>query len=456
MQNSFLDYFRCPAKYANFYSPDGLSEQSGFFKFGEDVIIYGRLSEGKVAKVVSEPLVDVLPRVRIEENRCFLPFEPNVVADNLRCERYRAAVQPNGNGSLGKSLVRSAYYAVRPLLPVALRKYLQRAALRGWERIPFPYWPVDQTVDRLFEEMLRLALRTNCLDRIPFIWFWPDDHSSCAIMTHDVETAAGRDFCSSLMDLNDAYGIKSSFQVVPEERYSVPQEYLQLIRDRGFEVNVHDLNHDGNLFRDRDQFLDRVKRINEYGKKFEAVGYRSGVLYRNLDWYDEFDFSYDMSVPNVGHLDPQPGGCCTTKPYFIGRMLEIPVTATQDYTLFHIFQQYSTDLWKQQIGLILQQHGMASFIVHPDYMIEKRAREVYEGLLAHLADLRSTYHMWLPLPREVNSWWRNRSEMQLIQENGDWRVEGAGKERARVAFAREQDGSIVYEIESRKESGVRG
>jgi hypothetical protein len=455
MQNSFLDYFKCPAKYADFCSPDGLSEQSGFFQFGEDVILYGRLSEGKVAKIVSEPLVDVLPRVRIEENRCFLPFEPDVVADNLRCERYRAPVQPNGNGSLGKSLVRNAYYAVRPLLPVALRKYLQRAALRGWERTPFPHWPVDQTVDRLFEEMLRLALRANCLDRIPFIWFWPDDHSSCAIMTHDVETAAGRDFCSALMDLNDAYGIKSSFQVVPEERYSVPQEYLQLIRDRGFEVNVHDLNHDGNLFRDRDQFLDRAKRINDYGKKFKALGYRSGVLYRNLDWYDEFDFSYDMSVPNVGHLDPQPGGCCTSKPYFIGKILEIPVTATQDYTLFHIFQQYSTDLWKQQIGLIRQQHGMASFIVHPDYVAEKRAREVYEELLAHLADLRSAYHMWLPLPREVNSWWRMRSEMQLIQKNGDWRVEGAGKERARVAFAREQDGNIVYEIESRKESGVR-
>jgi len=45
--------------------------------------------------------------------------------------------------------------------------------------------------------------------------------------------------------------------------------------------------------------------------------------------------------------------------------------------------------------------------------------------------------------------------MQLVQENGYWRIEGAGKERARVAFAREQDGNIVYEVESRKESGVR-
>jgi hypothetical protein len=455
IQRALIDHFRCPAEFADFRSLGKSSAKAGFFEFGTGTIAYGALSEGRVTGVASGPLEDVLSRVRIEENTCFLPFDPDEVIDNLRLERYCASPKADSKKSLRKSLVRNAYYAIRPLLPVSVRKHLQRSALRGWDRIPFPHWPVDQTVDRLFEKMLLLSIRTNRFDRVPFIWFWPDDHSSCAIMTHDVETSAGRDFCSSLMDLNDVYGIKSSFQIVPEERYGVPAEYLQLIRDRGFEVNVHDLNHDGNLFRDREQFLNRVKRINEYGKKFEAVGYRSGVLYRNLDWYDEFDFSYDMSVPNVGHLDPQPGGCCTTKPYFIGKLLEIPVTATQDYTLFHILQQYSTDLWKQQIELILNQHGIASFIVHPDYVIEKQAREIYEALLAHLADLRNASHLWLPLPREVNSWWRMRSEMRLVQENEDWRIEGPGKERARVAFAREEDGNIVYEIESRKESGVR-
>jgi len=80
-----------------------------------------------------------------------------------------------------------------------------------------------------------------------------------------------------------------------------------------------------------------------------------------------------MSVPNVGHLDPQRGGCCTTKPYFIGKILEIPVVATQDYTLFHILRQYSMDLWEHQIELILQQNGLISFIVHPDYLLEERA-----------------------------------------------------------------------------------
>ena len=53
-----------------------------------------------------------------------------------------------------------------------------------------------------------------------------------------------------------------------------------------------------------------------------------------------------MSVPNVAHLEPQRGGCCTVMPYFVGDVLELPLTTIQDYSLFHILGDYSTTLWK--------------------------------------------------------------------------------------------------------------
>ena len=68
-------------------------------------------------------------------------------------------------------------------------------------------------------------------------------------MTHDVETEAGRKFCSDLMDIDDSFGIKSSFQIVPEGCYQVSDAFLASLRERGFEVAVHDLNHDGHLYR---------------------------------------------------------------------------------------------------------------------------------------------------------------------------------------------------------------
>jgi hypothetical protein len=305
---------------------------------------------------------------------------------------------------------------------------------------------VDTSVDDLHAVLLESVLKASGAGEIPFIWFWPDGMAGCAIMTHDVETTAGLNFCETLMDLNDSYGIKTSFQIVPEERYDVSAAWLRHIYERGFEVNVHDLNHDGHLFDEREEFLRRARKINQYGKEFGARGFRAGVLYRNQDWLETLDFDYDMSVPNVAHLDPQHGGCCTVMPYFLGNLIELPVTCTQDYSLFNILQDYSTSLWEMQIARILSRHGMASFIVHPDYVIDKKARNAYTKLLVILAQLSAENKVWLALPREVACWWRDRSKMNLVRNGESWRIEGLSSDKARLAFAHLEDGKVKYRL----------
>jgi hypothetical protein len=452
MQQAFVDYFKCPASAANFQAEGVFTEKEpGFFRFGPSLICFGRLSSGRTNGSSARKLDDALSGARITDEACHLPFDPDEVVANLRQERYLADWQAGGGRWPTRSIKQKAYYAMRPLLPVPVRKHVQRIALRGWDRIAFPRWPVDQTIDRLFDKLMALTIRVRRGERVPFIWFWPDGCSSAAIMTHDVETEEGRDFCSTLMDLNDSFEVKSSFQFIPEERYAIPEELLAQVRSRGFEVNVHDLNHDGNLFKSRDEFLRRADRINEYGRRFGARGYRSGVLYRNLAWYGALEFAYDMSVPNLGHLDPQPGGCCTTKPYFIGEVLELPVMATQDYSLFHILRQYSIELWEQQIQMTLEQNGLMSFIVHPDYVIDRRARETYSALLRRLAELRQRANVWLALPGQVNDWWRSRSQMKLVCRDGDWVIEGRDRQRARIAYASLEGDSLVYSLKSNTE-----
>ena len=134
------------------------------------------------------------------------------------------------------------------------------------------------------------------------------------------------------------------------------------LRRRGFEVNLHDLNHDGLLFYDRSEFLVRAAKINQYARQFKCDGFRSGAMYRQQQWYDAFEFSYDMSVPNVASLEPQRGGCCTVMPYFIGEILELPLTTVQDYSLFHILNDYSISLWTQQIEAIREQNGLITLL----------------------------------------------------------------------------------------------
>jgi hypothetical protein len=228
----------------------------------------------------------------------------------------------------------------------------------------------------------------------------------------------------------------------------VTDEFLDSIRQRGFEIVVHDLNHDGQLFRDKAQFRQRAEKINHYRDKFGASGFRAAVLYRKQHWFDALDFSYDMSVPNVARLDPQRGGCCTVMPYFVGKILELPVTTTQDYTLFNILSDYSINLWKKQINLIMEKHGLISFIVHPDYVKGSREQIVFESLLAHLTDLRRDKGVWIATPGEVDRWWRQRAGMKLVKDGLGWRIEGPGSERARVAYARDDDGRLCYQYDS--------
>jgi len=436
-------HFRCFDLPCDFTVDGEVSAEPGFFRFGAGAICYGRTSTGHLSHLPGGQLDDVSNHVTAESSEVRLPFDPEEAVENLREERYASDRAPDGQA---EGIVRSIYYLVRPILPLWVRKHLQRAHLRGWEKLTFPNWPVDRTADDLLQRFLMLALRASGMDSIPFIWFWPDGARACAIMTHDVESDAGKRFCSRLMDINDSFGVPASFQIVPEKRYSVEPQLLAEIKNRGFEVNIHDLNHDGRLFQDRAEFERRIQRIHQYAHEFGAAGFRSAVLYRNPAWLGLLQFEYDMSIPNVAHLDPQRGGCCTVMPYFIDGLLELPLTATQDHSLFHILNDFTMDLWDRQTKFILQQNGLMSFIVHPDYVIAKRNQDAYRNLLGLLRELRAKSGVWMALPKEVNRWWRQRDQMILKRNGESWTVEGEGSERARVAMASVQNDRLVYSL----------
>jgi hypothetical protein len=312
MDNPLSRYYRCPETSVRYEIDNPLSHADGFFRIGPSTIGFGRYSGDHPSKHFGAGLHDALNDVRVNNGIVSLPFDPAQVAENLRCELYIG----DWRSTPTLSVIAELYYFIRPILPVGMRRHLQRLHLRVRDKNPFPRWPVESSVDDMFGQVLLLALKSQCLQEVPFIWFWPDGAPSGAFMTHDVESELGRDYCAKVMAIDDSFGIKASFQIIPEQRYAVSRQLLEMIRSRGFEVAVHDLNHDGHLYKSREQFLERAAKINAYGAEFQAEGFRAAVLYRKQLWYDELNFSFDMSVPNVATYDPQPGGCCTVMPYF--------------------------------------------------------------------------------------------------------------------------------------------
>ena len=437
------DFYRCPEKFVDLSLSEPLSAEAGYFLLGPDTVCYGRSCSEAREIDPTFASYDALDHLTAQGEQLRLPFDPTEVIENLRWERY--ANTPRMKRGF-ENVARRLYYRLRPLTSLPVRKQIQKFRARNWKARSFPKWPVDTTVEQICEKVLLLSMESTGVGKVPFVWFWPNGSNGCLLMTHDVENAAGRDFCADLMSVDDSFGIKAAFGVVPEQRYEVSAAFLEQIRNRGFEIVVQDLNHDGRLFDSKQEFLRRAALINTYGRTYHAKGFRAAVLYHKPEWFDALEFSYDMSVPNVAHLDPQQGGCCTVMPYFIGNLLELPVTTIQDYTLFHILNERSTDLWNAQIDLILQKHGLISFIVHPDYIMEGDELTVYQSLLARLRELREQKSIWCALPGEIDSWWRARSKMAVVKDGASWRIEGEGAEHAVLAYALNVNGTLEYEL----------
>lgn len=444
--SAFLDHTKCPPAYTEQITCSPGNGIKGFFKLG-DLRLFGRANGVSTSSGPSENLSSIDSLAAGGSGSGALPFDPTEIINNLRFEKYASAANTQISYiSNNKSLSRRLYYAIRPLLPVKVRRHLQRIALQDWSKLTFPAWPVDTTVENLVEWLWIRIFQVTGAKQIPFIWYWPNSFNSCAIMTHDVETGVGQSFCLTMLKIEEEYGIKSAFELVPEVRYEIDQDVMDAIRRAGSEVCVHGLNHDGRLFSSEELFRSRAKAINQYAEKWGARGFRSPVMYRNLSWYDAFQFSYDMSVPNVAHLDPQRGGCCTVFPYFVGDILELPLTTTQDYPLFNIIRSNPMEMWSQQTESIIAKHGLVSFIIHPDYIIEPERQALYHELLQMLKRYSSQKNVWLALPREVDVWWRERAAMYLECKDGEWKVRGKGSERAVVAYAKFENGTVKYTV----------
>ena len=223
-------------------------------------------------------------------------------------------------------------------------------------------------------------------------------------------------------------GFRASFNFIPEA-YKIRESLRQnLVRD-GFEVGVHGLRHDGNLYASRNKFVRRVGKINTYLKEWQSVGFRTPCMYHNLDWIGELDIEYDSSTFDTDPFEPQPDGMGTIFPFWVRNgspskgYIELPYTLPQDFTLFVLMKEKTIDIWKEKLDWIVQSGGMALLIAHPDYMngskgkcgLEEYPMEFYEEFLGYV---KKNYegHYWNPLPKEVARFWKDK--MVLSQTEG--------------------------------------
>jgi len=292
-------------------------------------------------------------------------------------------------------------------------------------------------------------------DKIPFIWFWPHGKNFAFVITHDVETQKGLRNIERICEIERRYGFRSSWNFVPE-RYSVDSRLLERLVNDGFEVGIHGLKHDGKLFNSKKIFDERMKKIKKYAIEWGAVGFRSPATHRNPDWMMNMPFEYDSSFPDTDPYEPQPGGCLSIFPFFIGNLVELPITLVQDHTLFEILGHEGISIWKQKIDWIEKMNGMALVIVHPDYIRPDGDRgtesgypiEYYKELLQYVKN-KGDY--WHALPRDVAEWWRRRDTSEIKPDkNEEPCIKGPAAKDAVIRWIKLVNDEVIFDVEDRK------
>jgi hypothetical protein len=361
----------------------------------------------------AEPVDDVIhsftaedgrtvPSYRAPDGRAVVPFGFADAYAAYSAERWAEHTAPLG---LPPRLL-DVFYRFKAAIPRGAQLAARRLLIRRQGRPAFPQWPYDDSIGALLRFYVRCALVAERKGSLRFRWFWPDGARAAVILTHDVESAAGLRNAVRIADLEQARDLRSSFNIVASE-YPIDWGIVAELRDRGFELGVHGVFHDRSLFSSREEFDRQLPALRQMAERLGADGFRSPATHRVNDWLGELPVSYDCTMPMSDPYEPQPGGCCSPWPFFIGQVVELPYTIPQDHTTFTLLRQSKPDLWLAQLDRIVAGAGLAQCVSHPDpgYLGDPDKEALYVEFLDAVA---ARHDVWRALPREVAAWWRER------------------------------------------------
>jgi hypothetical protein len=301
------------------------------------------------------------------------------------------------------------YRLVRSLLPSSARAALRTAAL-GRKPNGFALrWPIEDRYVLFQLEIVSRLMAARGLESLDYVRFWPGGRRFAFVLTHDIEGADGQRAASEIAEIDERCGFRSSFNFVPE-KYRVHLSLVNDLKQRGFEVGVHGLVHDGMTFCSKQIFDARAQRINTYLGQWAAVGFRSPMTHRNPEWMQALEIEYDLSFFDTDPYEPMPGGTMSIWPFFMGRFVELPYTLCQDHTLMVTLKESSPRLWLEKAAFIRRYGGMVLLNAHPDYLRDAGRREVYESFLRAMNEQED---LWHALPRDAARWWRERQGLEI-------------------------------------------
>ncbi len=160
------------------------------------------------------------------------------------------------------SFAKRMYYHLKPVLPRALTRVLRQLYNSSDNSSADIPWPIEPRYVKFLWATMAQLLGIVSQHELCIRPFWPDGFQYALVLTHDIESNEGQKFVRAVADLEESLGFRSSFNFVPEG-YPLDMDLIDELRQRGFEIGVHGLTHDGKLFNSRAKFERNAEKISQ-------------------------------------------------------------------------------------------------------------------------------------------------------------------------------------------------
>ncbi|MEW6096600.1 MAG: polysaccharide deacetylase family protein [bacterium] len=214
-------------------------------------------------------------------------------------------------------------------------------------------------------------------------------------LTHDVDYLEDFQNIDYIIDMEQRFGLKSSFNFLTSWDYKIEKQILKRLLDNGFEIGLHGHTHDVAFgYRSKEQITTMIKKArDELG--VEVAGFRTPTLAisrKVLEVLEVLKFKYDTSIlgSNVE--------ICFPYQYPGLNIWELPLTL-QDNFLFrdqNLTQDEGFEFTRQMIEDIIKIGGLVVLNLHPQ--ICKINSIFYEKLVNFISQLKD---VWKTTPIQV-------------------------------------------------------
>lgn len=212
------------------------------------------------------------------------------------------------------------------------------------------------------------------------------------VLTHDIDSGAGFQWVAKTAGIEEKYGFRSSWNVVPKH-YRVQKDVLYELLEKGHEIGLHGIWHSNiETFLSEDRIRREFSGLKNFINEFSIKGYRSPCWYRTNSMFQvlsEF-FAYDLSCLDNDLIATANGGVGFMRPFRMDSgLIELPCTLLFEAPLsFKVPPEKFTEYWLPKIKFIKASNGMLLVNTHPDpyFSGNDRLLASYETLLRTIAE----------------------------------------------------------------------